>query len=144
MIKIAKLEDLDVVTTLALSLWSHHKFEELKAEMKKIIIGENSVVLIYNFDEKVIAFAQCQLRFDYVEGTRTSPVGYLEGIYVDSKHQRQGIAKKLIKECELWAKEKGCIEFASDCEIDNIESLKFHLGVGFIEANRNIHFKKKL
>ncbi len=144
MIKRAKLEDLDVVTSLALSLWSSHGYEDLKAEMEKIILDKNAIVLIYFQDEKYIGFAQCQLRFDYVEGTKTSPVGYLEGVYVDSMYHRQGIAKKLLAECEIWAREKGCSEFASDCEIDNIESLNFHLGVGFIEANRNIHFKKRL
>ena len=29
-----------------------------------------------------IGFAQCQLRYDYVEGTKTTPVGYLEGIFI--------------------------------------------------------------
>ncbi len=27
-----------------------------------------------------VGFTQCQLRYDYVEGTKTSPVGYLERI----------------------------------------------------------------
>ena len=47
-------------------------------------------------------------------------------------------------EYERWAKEKGCSEFTSDCEIENAESLQFHLAVGFEEANRIICFKKKL
>lgn len=32
---------------------------------------------------------------------------------------------------------KGCSEFASDCELTNIESLDFHLNLGFEEANGN-------
>jgi len=46
--------------------------------------------------------------------------------------------------CENWAKTKGCTEFASDCELDNVQSLQFHLNVGFEEANRIICFTKKL
>ncbi|MGL4798787.1 MAG: aminoglycoside 6'-N-acetyltransferase, partial [Cellulosilyticaceae bacterium] len=88
--------------------------------------------------------AQCQLRYDYVEGTESSPVGYLEGIYVDEKHRMQGMARQLLKYCEKWAREQGCAEFASDCELDNTESLRFHLKVGFIEANRMICFNKRL
>ena len=42
------------------------------------------------------------------------------------------------------AKEKGCTEFASDCELDNAESLRFHLALGFMEANRIICFRKEL
>ena len=43
-----------------------------------------------------------------------------------------------------WAKEKGCNEFASDCELINEDSLKFHMALGFEEANRIICFRKEL
>jgi len=79
-----------------------------------------------------------------VEGTETSPVGYLEGIFIEDAYRRKGFAKQLLTACETWAKEQGCTEFASDCELTNTESLKFHLGLGFEEANRVICFKKKL
>ncbi len=94
--------------------------------------------------EKAIGFAQCQLRFDYVEGTKTSPVGYLEGIFVKESHRNNGYARELVKACERWAEEQGCIEFASDCSIDNEESLAMHLRLGFMEAGRIICFKKSL
>ena len=58
--------------------------------------------------------------------------------------RKQGIAKKLLDACEEWAKSMGCLEFASDCELDNVQSLQFHLNVGFEEANRIICFTKKL
>lgn len=38
----------------------------------------------------------------------------------------------------------GCIEFASDCELNNITSLQFRIAMGFIETNRIICFKKNL
>ena len=81
---------------------------------------------------------------DYVEGTDFSPVGYLEGIYVAEAYRKHGIAGKLLDACETWAKSKGCTEFASDCELDNVQSLRFHLHTGFEEANRIICFTKKL
>ena len=46
--------------------------------------------------------------------------------------------------CQDWAGNLGCREFASDCELDNAESLAFHLKCGFAEANRLICFAKKL
>ena len=73
-----------------------------------------------------IGFAQCQLRYDYVEGTVTTPVGYLEGIFIKEGYRNKGYAKELLSECEAWAKYNGCQEFASDCEIDNIHSFHFH------------------
>ena len=95
-------------------------------------------------DVNAVAFAHCSLRFDYVEGTSSSPVGYLEGIYVEPDFRKQDIAKQLVNTCENWAKEKGCMEFASDCDLPNEDSYKFHLKIGFKEANRNIHFTKEL
>ena len=50
----------------------------------------------------------------------------------------------MLFECEKWAKEKGCKEFASDCEIDNNSSFGFHMALGFEEANRIICFTKTL
>ena len=87
---------------------------------------------------------QCQLRNDYVEGTKTSPVGYLEGIYVLDEYRKRGYAGQLLKECENWAKDEDCLEFASDCEIDNFDSYNFHVKMGFTEANRIICFTKQL
>ena len=89
-------------------------------------------------------FAQCQLRHDYVEGTETSPVGYLEGIYVREADRGKGIARKLLSACEDWAREQGCTEFASDCELTNTESQEFHRAVGFEEANRIVAFVRRI
>ena len=91
-----------------------------------------------------VVFAQCQLRHDYVEGTETSPVGYLEGILVEEAYRHKGYAKELLRECEQWAKSKGCTEFASDCELENEESLRFHMAMQFEEANRVICFRKDI
>lgn len=41
-------------------------------------------------------FAQCGLRHDYVEGRGSSPVGYLEGIFVEKEYRKQGCAKELL------------------------------------------------
>lgn len=144
MLRTATISDLERVTKLALLLWPSHKFEELKEEMRGILSDEKAMIGLYLENDNPIGFAQCQLRHDYVEGTESSPVGYLEGIFVDENHRMQGIAKQLLQHCETWAKEKGCTEFASDCELTNTDSLYFHLKLGFIEANRIICFNKTL
>ena len=50
----------------------------------------------------------------------------------------------LLRECESWAGQQGCAEFASDCELFSHSSLGFHLRSGFTEANRIICFTKRL
>lgn len=140
----AKEKDALAVAKLAIQMWEDHEVEELAGEFAELIRSREAVVFLGKVDGKSIGFAQCQLRHDYVEGTKTSPVGYLEGIFIAEEYRRQGVAKQLLAACESWAREQGCREFASDCELENTESLKFHLSLGFEEANRVICFTKAL
>ena len=129
---------------LAMRMWKDHNPEDLEAEFRKLIMNDETACFIKYAEDKPIAFAQCQLRHDYVEGTESSPVGYLEGIFVSEEYRKHGYAAVLLSECEKWAKEKGCSEFASDCELDNTDSFRFHVALGFEEANRIICFRKDL
>lgn len=140
----ATLSDAAAVASLALRLWPEHTQQDLLEEFSGMLTDEYTAIFLAVSDGTPIGFAQCQLRRDYVEGTDSSPVGYLEGIYVADSHRRQGIARALLAACEGWSKEMGCVEFASDCELTNQDSLRFHLRMGFAEANRIICFTKKL
>lgn len=144
MIQKAEIKDLPVIAELACQLWLDNSVEEMQAEFAETLTKPDAAFFLAYADETAVGFAQCQLRYDYVEGTDSSPVGYLEGIYVADGYRQQGFARELLAACESWAKSKGCTEFASDCELDNTQSLQFHLNVGFEEANRIICFTKKL
>lgn len=144
MIYKAERKDAHAAAELAGKLWPSHAISEFEKEFTELIGGPDAVVFLAFDGDTPIGFAQCQLRHDYVEGTDSSPVGYLEGIYVSESHRCRGYAKLLLAACEVWAKSKGCREFASDCELHNEESLRFHLKAGFTEANRIICFTKKL
>ena len=140
----AEAKDLPILGELACGLWPHHTPDAMRAEMAETLEMPDAAFFLAFAEKTAVGFAQCQLRHDYVEGTDSSPVGYLEGIYVLPGHRRQGIAKALLSACESWAKSMGCREFASDCELTNKDSLKFHLNVGFREANRIICFVREL
>ena len=143
MVKVATFDELSIVAELASNVWSSSK-EELLEEFKATINNKESILFL-NYSEGVpIGFAQCELRHDYVEGTSSSPVGYLEGIFVKEEHRERGYAKELLCACEQWAKEQGCSEFASDCELTNSDSFAFHMKTGFVQANIIICFKKLL
>lgn len=143
MIRKANIEDLKTLTALALKLWPDHDGAELEADLSAILALPDAAFFLAE-EDGTVGFAQCQLRHDYVEGTEGAPVGYLEGIFVEEPYRGKGIAKGLLSACECWAREQGCTEFASDCELSNRDSLRFHLNVGFQEANRIICFVKKL
>ena len=144
MIKKAGNNDLETLAKLAAMMWKNHSINELINEFSEIMINGKSQFFLKYENDFPIGFAQCQLRYDYVGGTKSSPVGYLEGIFVKEDYRSKGYAGELLAECETWAKENGCHEFASDCEIDNISSFHFHKAMNFTEANRIICFTKGL
>ena len=136
--------DAETVAALACELWPYNTPEKMIREFETCLAEEKTAVFLYRKNDQAAGFAQCQLRYDYVAGTETSPVGYLEGIYVKEADRGQGIARKLLSACEDWARGKGCTEFASDCEMTNLVSQSFHRAVGFEEANRLVAYTRKL
>lgn len=144
MIRKATIQDAQTVAALAVKMWPGHPVAELAEEFAELLAEQSAAVFLSMDGERVVGFAQCQLRQDYVEGTESSPVGYLEGVFVEESHRNSGYARSLLAACEQWAREQGCSEFASDCELTNTQSLAFHLHCGFREANRIICFTKKL
>ena len=144
MIQKATKNDIGIIANLAVLMWTEPSVDDLAAEFSELLSREDAQIFLKYEDGVPVGFAQCQLRHDYVEGTETTPVGYLEGIFVKEHCRNKGYAKELLNECETWAREKGCKEFASDCELDNDGSFQFHKAMNFKEANRIICFTKKL
>ncbi|KFI05240.1 aminoglycoside 6'-N-acetyltransferase [Massilia sp. BSC265] len=84
------------------------------------------------------------LRSDYVNGTASSPVGFLEGLYVDPAFRKQGIAAMLVQTAEEWVRRQGCTEMASDALLENTASHAMHRALGFAETERVVYFRKLL
>lgn len=144
MIRKATAQDMETLVGLALMLWPRHTPQELREEFEALMHQPGACFFLLDEQGTAAGFAQCQLRQDYVQGAGSSPVGYLEGIFVREGYRRRGHARELLAACQAWAAEQGCREFASDCELDNQASYRFHRAAGFAEAGRIICFIKKL
>lgn len=143
MIREAENKDIEFLVKLASlpEVWGGNE-EELREDFEQLINSEKDLVAAAEFSGKVVGFANIRLRTDYVAGTKSSPVAYLEGIAVLEEFRGKGIAKKLFEFCVQWAKEKGCTEFGSDCLLTNEASYAFHMALGFKEIERTVHFAK--
>ena len=144
MIREASENAIRKIAELAVLLWTDNSVDKLSDEFSAILSKDDVQIFVKWADDMPVGFAQCRLRYDYVEGTETSPVGYLEGIFIMESYRNRGYAKELLNRCEMWAKDKGCKEFASDCELDNDISFRFHKAMNFRGTNRIICFTKKL
>ncbi len=91
-----------------------------------------------------IGFAEVSLRRDYVNGCDTSPVAFLEGIYVEEAFRGQGVAAALVEEVTRWAITQGVSELASDADITNVGSHRMHAALGFEETERVVYFRRVL
>lgn len=127
------------------ALWPDCPLEDHHSEMRDQLAdpARYAVFVVERDAGKLGGFLEASLRA-YADGCRTSPVGYVEGWYVDADLRRQGWGGKLVKAAEQWAIEQGCREMASDCELDNDVSFRAHLALGFEEADRVIQFRKTL
>ena len=94
--------------------------------------------------DQPVGFAEAALRSDHVNGTSSSPVAFLEGIYVRPAARRQGVAAELVAAVSRWAREAGCNELASDALLDNEISHSVHRALGFEETERVVYFRKRL
>jgi aminoglycoside 6'-N-acetyltransferase I len=137
--------DFDEWLRMRSALWPDCPAEHHQREMEEAL--DNPAALATFVAERpeggLCGFLEASLR-NYADGCDTSPVGYLEGWYVDPDWQRRGVGRALVAAAESWAAGKGCQEMASDCLLDNQASLAAHLALGYAEAERLIHFCKPL
>ncbi|MFZ6730588.1 aminoglycoside 6'-N-acetyltransferase [Undibacterium sp. Ji42W] len=127
-------------------LWPDGTSEEHFAEMSELLESPERYAQFIEFGEtgEALGMVDVSLRSDYVNGTDTSPVAFLEGLFVVPQARKKGIALALVAEAERWAKNKGCIEFASDALLENTASHDMHSALGFAETERVVYFKKSL
>lgn len=143
-IRPVETRDLDEWLRMRLQLWSEHSPAEHLREMEEILADPSCIVLVAVHPEGgLCGFLEASQR-KYAEGCETSPVGYIEGWYVEPDYRRQKVGARLVRAAEEWARQLGLREMASDCEINNRISLKAHLALEYEEVERLIHFKKRL
>ena len=128
------------------ALWPHGALEQHLSEMASFIASEERFAqfVAYSNSKQAVGFVEASVRTDYVNGTDSSPVAFLEGIYVVPEARRKGIARSLVSAVCFWAQNVGCRELASDALLENQTSHAVHRALGFEETERVVFFRKAL
>jgi aminoglycoside 6'-N-acetyltransferase I len=127
-------------------LWPAEPEGDLLREAKAYLGGAGALQAVFLCEAasgQALGMIELSLR-SCAEGCSSVPVPYVEGWYVVPEARRQGVGGALIAAAEEWARDRGYTEIASDAVLDNRESERAHLALGFQEVERAIHFRKDL
>ena len=148
-IRPAQPSDRDSLSSLRHELWPDSSAEEHGRELVAILDGKPPGILslVYFVAEaggSVIGFVEVGLRStaDHCDWSRA--VGYVEGWYVAEQHRKRGVGGQLIAAAEDWARAQGCVEMASDTQLDNEVSQRAHQRLGYEIVERAVLFRKSL
>jgi aminoglycoside 6'-N-acetyltransferase I len=126
------------------ALWEDCPDDQQYREMEEILGGESEEVLLAERPGGgLCGFLEVALR-SRADGCETTPVGYIEGWFVDEDVRLQGVGRALVEAAEAWAGSKGCRQMASDAELWNDVSHRAHGALGYRETARLVLFKKEL
>jgi aminoglycoside 6'-N-acetyltransferase I len=142
---LTSLSDADWLS-LRLELWPDCQRDQHLEEMASFLREPDRYAqfIVRGHDGQGLGFAEASIRTDYVNGTESSPVGYLEGLYVRAEARGQGLARLLVEAVSNWAAGHGCVELASDTQPENLVSQAVHQQLGFVETERAVFFSRSL
>jgi aminoglycoside 6'-N-acetyltransferase I len=117
---------------MRLELWPDGSAADHLREMAEHLASpaDNAVLVAARSTGGLAGFVEVGTR-PYAEGCKTSPVGYIEGWFVDEDVRRQGIGRLLIAAAEAWARSLGLSEMGSDAVLGNEVSHAAHLALGY-------------
>ena len=131
---------------MRLALWPDATADEHRGYMAISLAQPERFLqlMMYDSGRQPVGFIEGSIRGDYVNGTETSPVGFVEGVYVAPAWRRRGVARQLFAAIGDWARARGCRELASDALLENEASQRAHRALGFRETERVVYFTKLL
>ena len=126
------------------ALWPEASEAEHFSGMADAVARCHYVRLALATGGSALGFIEASKRVDYVNGTSSSPVAFVEGLYVVPDARRQGVARALVESVVQWALDQGCAELASDAVIGNDTAHAAHRALGFEETERVVYFRRAL
>ena len=126
------------------ALWDDCPDDQQVREMEEILGSDIEIVFVAEWaDGGLCGFLEAATR-SRANGCDSTPVGYIEGWYVDEDVRHRGVGRVLVEAAESWARSKGCRQMASDAELRNEVSHHAHGALGYQETARLVLFKKDL
>lgn len=144
-IRIRPVEEGDLAewVRLRLALWPDNTAAGLEEECLAMLARweREPVFVAARPDGRLGGLVEVSLH-ETAPGCVTSPVGYLEGWYVDPDLRRQGVGRRLVEAAEAWARALGCREMASDTDLNYPLSPLAHHRLGYEDTGEPLKYRK--
>ncbi len=112
-----------------------------QVEMAEIIKRPDWFCYFISLDEdQHVGLVELSSR-NIVDSCISSPVAYLEGLYLQPNYRNQGIGKRVMQLITKWCADEGFKELATDAELDNVRAQRFYTQLGFEETDRVVAFR---
>lgn len=133
---------------MRLALWPDSTSDEVDGLVARrddpdhrVLVAEAGRSAVGTAHVPLCGFAEVGTR-PWAEGCESSPVAYLEGIWVDPPSRRSGVATALVDAALTWARKKGLTELASDTRPANAASRALHRSAGFQEVEQIVCLRR--
>jgi aminoglycoside 6'-N-acetyltransferase I len=149
-VRAVQAADAEAVIRLRAALWPDTPLDEHARKVALVLEGKPQstlpLAILVAVDERgeALGFVEVGLRSHADGCDATTPVGYLEGWFARPEDRRRGVGGALVDAAEAWACARGAREFDSDTWIDNKDSVRAHLALGFEVVDRCVNFRKEL
>jgi len=126
------------------AVYSSLEDEFHEREMKQIFVSDDWFCYFLEGENNQIAgFVELSSR-NIVDGCLSSPVAYLEGLYLKKEYRGMGLGRETMKTIKTWCKNKNFTELGMDTEITNIGAQKFFTATGFHETYKIVQFRTSI
>lgn len=114
------------------------------AEMPNILHRDDWYCwLVIAEDGSTIGMVELSLR-NVVDGCLSSPVPYIEGLFIEAKQRNRGLGRQLMQILFDWCCEQGYTELALNTEAVNTAAQRFYDSLGFQQNDSVIEYRMTL
>lgn len=110
--------------------------------LEKIIFNDDSDILVYDNDGKVIGFVLLQTKerpdFPFILPGKYC---YIMDIIVTEKYRNKGFGTNLMNSAKDWAKKRGCAFINLDVITNNPKAIVLYNKLGFIPKAQEMYYK---
>ncbi len=139
----AAAHDLEDWVAMRCQLWPDLSESQQRSELEDLMARHGYRGWIAREDGKAAGFAEACIR-PYANGCDSTPVPFLEGVWVEPALRHLGIGARLVGQVEAWAAAQGFSELGSDVDIANLISQAAHQAWGFEERETVVYYRRRL